>query len=46
MAATIPGGDAEFNAWLDNFVPVCRQAGPTRIIHTAEIAESAEGGLR
>ncbi len=20
MAATIPGGDAEFNAWLDNFV--------------------------
>ncbi len=20
MPATIPGGDAEFNAWLDNFV--------------------------
>jgi len=30
MADYIPGGDAEFNAWLDNFV-TCADANPAKL---------------
>ena len=47
MAATIPGGDAEFSAWLDNFVTCAWanlanlglvQAAGHEALHTSELA--------